>query len=165
MNTQKRNEKSNLYNHEMMNYILTSTRSNTHSIDQSKHPIFQRPKGLLQDGHVGPSGIDVESSLVFSELTHDSERQVLHLQKKQKKIYALPRRNVGTESMLQQGEIFTKHKAELMDSVQKNKRYQMSNFSPKYISNFQQSIDQEQIFGTTRGGSSTRLNKDIFSKK
>jgi len=159
MNTKERTDYS-VSNDRIMNYVLQKRRKGQPNTDT----IPFRSAGLINDGHISPASVPIESNLVYSEITHDSTRQSLRPQNRGK-IKALPKKNVTKESKLQQSIVFKNDKSTLMDHMLTNQRYQMSNFYPQQLTNYNSPNGKSIVFGSLRGGVSTRSNKDTFSEK
>lgn len=163
MNCTKKNQYTNQlkrgkHNQSMLQYVLES-RKNKPICSEKLHTPFQRPVGLAEDGHVPSETVDTYSSLLYSELTHDSVNQPLPSRKIMKKLYALPKKNIVKEDQLLLGKTNTLTKAELTDLELSNRRYQMSNFFPVQQSNNSSLFIDNQNFGTNRGGVATRLDR------
>ena len=119
---------------------------------------FVRPKGLLSDGHISAMNIENYNKFILPKQSHN-QNIVKQNTMNDKKIYALPQKNVTSESELLKGTLNTMNKSDMTDNIINNQRYQMSNFSPIIDPRNQNANINMTNFSTIRGGISTRLQK------
>ena len=171
MNTRLRNErcyisKKNYRNYKMADYI-TRTRENKISHSNIHNNSVKKNGVFYSDGHVRPSNVVLETKLKHSYLTHDKTKQVLNRDRKIVNKNIL--KNVCIESKLLKSEIKESDKGDLTDSFMYNERYQMSNFQPIIQNNYENKNKNEktynsEIFGSERGGISSRNFKNVFGQ-